>query len=59
MDVINLFPIMDNELKLLAYKTFSPDMMFISNNDGKFNTKLALDRDQVIGIHQFNKAKNY
>lgn len=54
-DVINLFPIMDNELKELAYKIFSPDSMFISNNDGKFNTKLALDRDQVIGLNQFNK----
>lgn len=55
MDVINLFPIMDNELKRIAYKTFSPDMMFINNNDGEFNNKLALDRDQVIGINQFNK----
>ena len=54
-DVLNFFPIMDNELKLLAYKIFSPDMMFINNNDGKFNTKLALDRDQVIGLNQYNK----
>jgi hypothetical protein len=54
MDVINIFPIMDNVYKKLFYKTFSPDKMFVSNNDGKFNTKLSLDRDQVIGIHQFN-----
>jgi DNA-directed RNA polymerase beta' subunit len=53
-DVCNIFAIMDNELKRIFYHIFSPDVMFISNNDGKFNNKLSLDRDQILGIHQFN-----
>jgi len=54
MDVYNIFPLMDNSYKSIMYRTFSPDKMFISNNDGKFNNKLSIDRDQVVGIHQFN-----
>jgi hypothetical protein len=53
-DVVNFFPIFDNEIKTSFYNTFSPDKMFISNNTGKFNSKLSIDRDQVIGIRQFN-----
>jgi len=53
-DVLNFFPIMDNEYKTEFYRAFSPNKMFISNNTGRFNNKLSIDRDQVIGIHQFN-----
>jgi len=53
-DVVNFFPLMDNEYKTEFYRVFSPDKMFISNNTGAFNAKLSIDRDQVIGIHQFN-----
>jgi DNA-directed RNA polymerase beta' subunit len=54
-DVINIFPVFDNEYKKAFYDTFSPDRLFISNNNGSFNNKLSLDRDQVIGMYQFNK----
>lgn len=57
-DAYNLFPIMDNEYKRYFYKIFSPINMFISNNNGKFNTRLSLDRDQVIGMYQYNKFMN-
>lgn len=53
-DVLNFFPLMDNEYKTEFYRVFSPNKMFISNNTGNFNSKLSIDRDQVIGIHQFN-----
>lgn len=54
-DVFNICPIFDNEIKTKFNRTFNPTNMFISNNTGIFNEKLSLDRDQIIGIYQFNK----
>lgn len=53
-DVLNIIPLFEPVYKDIFSKVFSPAFMFISNNDGRFNTALSLDRDQVLGIHALN-----
>lgn len=49
MDTLNLIPIFDNGLKEY-FKVFSPERMMIDNNNGKFNSSLGIDKDQMLGI---------
>jgi len=53
MDVLNVVPIFDEDMKK-TFEILSPVNLIISNNDGKFNKKLSLDKDQIIGIHILN-----
>jgi len=52
-DVLNVVPIFDEDMKK-TFEILSPVNLIISNNDGKFNKKLSLDKDQIIGIHILN-----
>jgi len=54
-DVLNIVPLFDAKLKEEYEIIFSPLNMFISNDNGKFNSDLSLDKDQILGINVFNR----
>jgi len=55
-DTLNIVPIFDDEMKKVFSNAFSPKSLMISNNNGKFNYKLNIERDQALGIYTFNNA---
>jgi len=54
-DVIAIFLILDDVLKE-HFKPFIPKNMMISNNNGRFNPALSLDKDYQLGFYSFLKA---
>ena len=55
-DTLNIIPLFDNEMKKVFSGTFSPNSLMINSNDGKFNFKLNIERDQALGIYTFNNS---
>jgi len=53
-DVLSIFPLIDESLKRTFSKSFSPRNMLISSDNGMFNGRLNIDRDQALGIYSFN-----
>jgi DNA-directed RNA polymerase beta' subunit len=53
-DTLNIIPLMDNSFKD-AFRIYSPKLMFINANNGKFNSDLSIDRDQMLGMFSFNQ----
>lgn len=54
-DVLNIFGIKGNKNIQKANSVFNPRTnMHISRTDGKFNMMMALVKDQMIALHQFN-----
>ncbi len=49
-DVLNVISLKDSEMKEVFREVFSPVSLIIDSNDGKFNTALNLERDQVLGM---------
>lgn len=49
-DVLNVISLKDSEMKEIFKEVFSPVSLMIDSNDGKFNTALNLERDQVLGL---------
>lgn len=55
-DVLAIFLILDQKFKR-HFSLFNPKNMMISNNDGKFNSALGLDKDYQLGLHSLLKAR--
>ena len=53
-DVVNIIMIPDREMTEAFSLIFDPRHMIIDRNDGKFNRKMNLKKDQMIGIYAFN-----
>ena len=54
-DVLNVVSLKSKELAKAYNKIFNPKYnLFISRNDGKFNSDMNLFKDQLIGLYQFN-----
>lgn len=53
-DVLNIISIKDNEMKEIFKNVFDPERLVIDVNDSRFNEKLNLERDQVLGIFSLN-----
>jgi hypothetical protein len=49
-DVLNVISLKDSEMKEVFREVFSPVSLIIDSNNGKFNTALNLERDQVLGL---------
>jgi DNA-directed RNA polymerase beta' subunit len=49
-DVLNVISLKDSEMKEVFREVFSPISLIIDSNNGKFNTALNLERDQVLGL---------
>ena len=54
-DVMNIISIKTKEFRDHYNKLFNPKSMMIDRNDGKFNRKMNLIKDQMIGIYSFCK----
>jgi len=54
-DVMNVISIKTNEFRDYYNKLFNPRLMMIDRNDGKFNRKMNLIKDQMIGLYSFCK----
>lgn len=54
-DVMNIISIKTKEFRDHYNKLFNPKMMLIDRNDGKFNRKMNLIKDQMIGLYSFCK----
>ena len=54
-DVMNIISIKTNEFRDYYNKLFNPRLMMIDRNDGKFNRKMNLIKDQMIGLYSFCK----
>lgn len=52
-DVINIISIKERSMAEIYENIFNPEYMFIDNNDGKFNRRLGLIKDQTIGLYSF------
>ena len=52
-DVLNIISIKDREIAEKLDQVFNPRVMMISRNNGAFNRKLNLIKDQMIGLHAF------
>jgi len=53
-DVLNYIAIPETELADELETMFNPRMMMIDRNNGEFNEKLSLIKDQMIGLYTFN-----
>jgi len=53
-DTLNIIALVDNEFKR-KFQIFSPKKMMINPNNGKFNSALGIDKDQMLGIFSFNQ----
>lgn len=54
-DVLNIVALMTKELQREFDKGFNPrKTMYISRNDGLFNSNFNLFKDQIIGLSEFN-----
>lgn len=54
-DVLNIISLKSKHLAKAYNKIFNPRFnLFISRNDGNFNTDMNLFKDQLIGLYQFN-----
>lgn len=49
-DVLNIVSLKDIEAKEVFEETFSPKTLIIDPNNGKFNSSLNLERDQILGM---------
>jgi hypothetical protein len=54
-DTLNIIPLLDNSFKE-NFKYFNPKIMFISTNDGKYNSSLGIAKDQILGLYAANKG---
>lgn len=52
-DVLNLISIKDRKIAESLDQIFNPRHMMISRNNGKFNRKMSLIKDETIGLHAF------
>jgi len=52
---MNIISIKTNEFRDYYNKLFNPRLMMIDRNDGKFNRKMNLIKDQMIGLYSFCK----
>jgi hypothetical protein len=52
-DVLNIVSIKDQKLAQTYDKIFNPRHMMIDKNDGNFNRKMNLIKDQLIGLYAF------
>ncbi len=52
-DVLNLISIKDKKMAASLDRVFSLRQMAISRNDGRFNRKTNLIKDEMIGLHAF------
>ena len=50
-DVLNVVSVKDQEMKDVFREVFSPISLIIDSNNGKFNSALNLERDQVLGLN--------
>ena len=53
MDVLNIVSIKDRKLAETFDRIFNPRHMMIDKNDGNFNRKMNLIKDQLIGLYAF------
>jgi len=56
-DVLNDNALPETKVADIFEKTFNPRMMIIDRNNGKFNGKMGLIKDQMIGFYKFNHIK--
>ena len=52
-DVLNLVSVKDRKMAREFDKTFNPRIMMVSRNNGEFNRKMNLLKDELIGLHTF------
>jgi hypothetical protein len=52
-DVLNIVSIKDQKMAQVYDRIFNPRHMMIDKNDGKFNRKMNLIKDQMIGLYAF------
>ena len=52
-DVLNLISIKDRKMAENFERVFSPKLMMISRDNGAFNRKFSLIKDEAIGLHAF------
>ena len=52
-DVLNLISIKDRKMANEFDSVFNPRIMMISRNNGDFNRKMQLIKDELIGLHAF------
>ncbi len=54
MDVLNIVAIVDYKIMERFDELYNPKYLMISKNDGKFNRRMSLIKDQMIGLYAFN-----
>ena len=52
-DTLNVIPIFDSNIKKSLH-IIKPSSLIIDKNNGRFNRKFSLYKDQIIGIHILN-----
>lgn len=52
-DVLNIVSIKDRKMAEVYDRIFNPRHMMIDKNDGRFNRKMNLVKDQLIGLYAF------
>lgn len=52
-DVLNIIPILDINMQMM-FSILSPSSLLIDRNNGKFNRRFGLEKDQILGIHILN-----
>ena len=57
-DILNIISLKTKSLEKAYNKIFNPRLnMFISRNDGMFNSDLSLFKDELIGLYEFNNIE--
>ena len=57
-DVLNVVSLKTQDVSKAFNKIFNPKYsMFISRNDGNFNSEMNLFKDQLIGLYEFNNIE--
>lgn len=49
-DVLNQVALLDETFKRY-FEPFCPSSLIFNSNNGKFNTRFSLDRDQILGLN--------
>ena len=52
-DVMNIISLKDQDIIKDLDKVFNPNNLWIDRNNGSFNTKMCLIKDQAAGLYSF------
>ena len=57
-DILNIISLKTKALEKAYSKIFNPRFnMFVSRNDGMFNSDMSLFKDEIIGLWEFNNIE--